>query len=269
MTKNRILLGAVALLMAACKTDDGPFLMPTQAIAYVRYVHAVPDHGPTDWRPIDGLENSPPALGITYRSFTPYQAMGAGARRLRIFPTSTDINVTSQHLIDTTITFAQNTYYTLIHTGRSQAGQTPADRIQVIEDPIPATNTTQVAVRLVHQGVGLNAVDAVGVDGTGATAAIASGINYAGASTYAMRAPGAFTVRVLGQGSTTVVATAAAPAGAAADKPNNLTAIGGATIAGSAMTAIVFGPSVTGTSAPQGGAFGAPAVVYIVDRHPN
>ena len=270
MNRHRILLLAVAAIAIGCKEDDGPFLAPTPPIAYVRYVHAVPDTGATDWRPIDALENSPPAIGISYRQFTPYQAMGAGNRHIRVFPTSTDINITSKFLIDTTITFTPNTYYTLIHTGYARPGETPADGILVIQDAIPATNTTQVAVRLVHQGVGVGAVDAVGVDAGGATSTIASGTAYNAVSTYAMRGTGAFSVRVTASGTTTpVLATAAAPAGAAADPANNLTAVGGATIAGSALSAIVFGPSVAGSRAPQGGAFASAAVVYLVDRHPR
>ena len=270
MNRNPLLLGAIALVAGACKDDTGPVLAPTPPIAYVRYVHAVPDTGALDWRPIDALENSPPALGLTFRGFTPYQAMGAGNRRIRIFPTSTDITITSQIVIDTTITFTANTYYTLIHTGFARAGQTPADRIVVVQDAIPTANTTQVAVRLVHQGVGVAAVDAVGVDGAGATATIGAGVNYAATSTYAMRPPGAFSVRVTASGTTTpVLATATAPAGAAADVTNNLTAVGGATIAGSALSAIVFGRSIAGSAAPQAVAVQIPAVVYVVDRHPK
>ncbi|MGQ0645955.1 MAG: DUF4397 domain-containing protein [Gemmatimonadaceae bacterium] len=268
MNRNRLLLGAIAMVAGACGTDTDPVLAPTPPIAYVRYVHAVADTGATDWRPIDALENSPPAIGITFRQFTPYQAMGAGNRRIRIFPSSTDINITQKFLIDTTISFTANTYYTLVHTGLSRAGASPADRILVVQDPIPETNTTQVAVRVLHHGASGGTIDAVGVDAAGATSTIATGIAYAAASNYAMRAPGPVSVRVTASGTTTpVLATAAAPAGAAADPANNLTKVGGATIAGSALTAIWFDRSVAGSAAPAG--FTTPAVVYLVDRHPK
>jgi hypothetical protein len=269
MNRTRLLLAATVIVAGACSPDTDPVLAPTVAIAYVRYVHAVPDTGAMDWRPIDALENSPPAIGITYRQFTPYQAMGAGNRHLRIFPTSTDINITSKFLIDTTITFAANTYYTLIHTGFARPGQTPADRILVIQDAIPTTNTTQVAVRLAHAGAGVGAIDAVGVDSAGTVSTIGTGVAYAATSNYALRAPGAFSTRVTPTGSATVLATAAAPPGAPADPAANLTQVGGATRPGSALSAIVFGPSVVGSTAPQGGAFANAAVVYLVDRHPK
>ena len=42
----------------------------------------------------------------------------------------------------------------------------------------------------------------------------------------------------------------------------------GTTVAGSAITAIIFPPSVAGTKAPQGGAFTSPLLSFTWDRRP-
>src|SRR5688572_4231544 len=177
MKANRIALAGVAavLLGAGCKGDPGPFLAVHGPLAYVRYVAAVPDTFATDWRPIDGIENSPPAIGLVFRSTTPYQAMTPGARHIRLFPaptgTARPANVVSQIIVDTTINFTASTYYTVVHLGFSRTGSTPADRLVVLEDVAPANLTGKVAVRVVHAGTGIGAVDVFAT--TTSTAAVA------------------------------------------------------------------------------------------------
>jgi hypothetical protein len=65
-----------------------------------------------------------------------------------------------------------------------------------------------------------------------------------------------------------VVANAIAPPGEAAVPVDNLTAIGGSNMGGSAITAFAFPKSVAGSKAPQTAAFNSPAIVYPIDRHP-
>ncbi|MBL8961826.1 MAG: DUF4397 domain-containing protein [Gemmatimonadetes bacterium] len=266
-TRRTFLLAALALGGVACGEDDaGPILAPTPPIAFVRYVHIVPDTSSMDWRPIDAIENSPEALNLQFRANTPYRAMGAGARRLRIFPTSTNINVTSQIVVDTTITFTPNTYYTLIHIGLARPGQTPADRIWVIEDAIPASIASgQVALRVINAAVGLGSVDVESATAAaGPFTSLAAGVAYGTAGTYRTVPTGALVLRANTAGTTTNIAAAAtAPAGVAAG--GGLSAAGGSTIGGSALTAIVVPRSVAGSAAAN---FTAPGIIYLVDKAP-
>jgi hypothetical protein len=261
-------LGIVGL-MSACSKDEGPFLAPEESLAYVRYVHAVPDTGKVDWRPVDALRNSPVVLGFDYRGFTPYQAMGSGARRIRIFTTSEDINITSVAIIDTTITFNEGTYYTLVWTGFTRSGQTPADRLVLIEDQIPTVPAGQVAVRVVNLGVDLPSVDVFATPATTTplpTSPLLSGIAAGTVSQYQMQTPGPLALQLTATGTRSpVLAQVLAPPGQAADPGQNLTAVGGSTMAGSAFTAFVFRPSVAGSKAAS---FTTAGIVYVVDKHP-
>lgn len=265
--RTHTLLAAALLGVVACGEDDaGPILAPTPPIAFVRYVHVVPDTSRMDWRPIDAVDNSPFALGLQFRANTPYQAMGAGARRLRVFPTSENINITSQIVVDTTITFTPNTYYTLIHIGLARAGQAPADRIWVIEDPIPATiAASQVAVRVIHAGVGLGAVDVErSTSASGTFTSVGTNVQYGTAGAYQLVPTGALVMRANNAGTTTALAAAStAPAGIAAG--GGLSAAGGSTIGGSALTAIVVPRSVSGSAAAS---FTTPGIIYLVDKAP-
>jgi hypothetical protein len=268
---------AGVLLVAGCKKDGGPFLAPIEPLAYTRFIAAVPDTSPMDWRFIDDIKNSPFALGLAFRGFTPYQATTPGPRHLRIFPTSTDINITSQIVIDTTITFEANKYYTLIHVGLARAGGSPADRVVVLTDDAPTVSGSNIALRVVNLGPGLNtgAPGAVDVFATAAVAdatpatALASNVAFLGTSAYATRAVGTLALRATAAGTTTpVLANVAAPAGAPADPALSGSAIGGAAQPGSALSAFVFPRSTAGSAAPQTTAFTNPIIVYVVDKRP-
>jgi len=262
-------LGVIAVA-SACEKDAGPFLAPEESIAYVRYVHAVPDTGATDWRPIDAVINSPPAFGLNFRGFTPYQAMGAGARRIRIFTTSTNINITSVPIVDTTITFNADTYYTLLWTGFARAGQTPADRLMLIQDNIPDVPAGQVSLRVVN--VGLDLASSVDVFATAATttplpASPLLSVAAGAVSSYLQQTPGPLALQLTTTGTRTpILAQVLAPPGQAGDPTLNLNAVGGSTMGGSAFTAFVFRRAVPGSTAPAG--FTAPGIVYIIDKNP-
>lgn len=267
-----LLAGAFAL--GACdETGTDAIAANTPPLAYTRFIHAVPDTGATDWRFIDQIEYSPVMFRMTFRTFSPYQGTAPGQRKLRIFPTSTDINVTSQHLIDETITLEAGKYYTIIHTGYARTGSTPADNLIVMEDQHPASVPAgSFATRIVHLGTGLANVDAYAVASTSTTIVGATplftNVTYGAQSAYATRTLGAMAFRVADAGTATVRASATAPAGSAADQTNYLTAIAG-TSTGGAFTGYYFPRSVAGSAAPQTSAFTNPAVVYLYDKHPN
>jgi hypothetical protein len=264
----------VAVLCLACNSDSGVILAPATPTAYTRFVHAVPDTGGTDWRFIDQMEGSPVAFGLVFRGFTPYQATATGSRRLRVFPSSTNINVTSRFLVDTTLVFEADTYYTIAHIGFARDGASPRQQILVLTDGFPRAATPTVAVRAVHLGVGLPAVDVFGDTLGGASPLpehpLAPDLSPGTANSYAAIDAGRLVLRVTRTGETApMLATAVAPAGEAGAPQANLTAIGGSRMPGSAMSALLFPRSVAGSSAPQAPAFANPALTVLIDRHPR
>jgi hypothetical protein len=270
------LLLAMPFLVAACEDDAGPFVAPTVPLAYTRFVNAVPDTFATDWRFIDQLENSPVAILNPFRGFTPYQATAPGARRLRVFTnpggTFPDINVVSQILVDTTINLTAGTYYTLVHVGFTRAGQSPADRLMVIEDKI-ADPGSNIAIKAVHLGSGLANVDLFAADTLASvplpSSPLFAGLTFGTVSNYSTRAPGGFALRMTSSGQTTPLLSAVSlPRGDAGNPAANADPIGGSLQAGSVITAFVLPRSVSGSPAPQTAAFQSPTILYIIDKNP-
>jgi len=266
---------AVALLAAGCSKDTGPTVAPVVPLAYTRFVNVVPDTGAMDYRFVDVIDNAPITLGLTYRGLSPYQATGVGARHIRVFPTSTDINVTTKIVLDTTITFEASTYYTIVHVGYARSGSSPKQQFVVIKDNAQTT-AANVAVRAINFGIGMGTVD-IFASPTGGTAPLPSsatftGVAYGAVTPYANLAPGTLDLRATPSGATApVLADNVAPPGAPADPtPSvNLQAIGGSTQPGSAIAAILTPRSVAGSAAPQTTAFAVPAFVYLIDKHPR
>ena len=256
-------LAGVALL-AACDRDTGPTTPNLAPVAFVRYVHAVVDTGATDWRPIDRLEDSPPAFGLAFRSSTPYQAMGVGARHLRVFPTTTNINITSAALIDTTVTFDEGVYYTVLHVGYARPDSTPDDFLVVLRDDLPAPGDNQVAVRVVHAGVNVGAVDVFETDSAAvplpATPHFAD-VSFGEATAWQTFATGPMLLRATATGTTTpVLASGTAPPGASGSSP-----VAGSTVGRSVLTAVIVGRGVPGSPA---GSFSSPAILFLLDKNP-
>jgi hypothetical protein len=142
-----------------------------------------------------------------------------------------------------------------------------------MEDAHPATVPAgNFATRFVHLGVGLGAQDVFAVASTTTTVVGATplftGVAYEAQSSYANRATGPMAFRAANTTTTTVTASALAPAGQAADPTNYLTAIAG-TGTGGVFTGYYFPRSVAGSAAPQTTAFQSPAIIYLYDRHPR
>ena len=275
MRVTRIGLALVGALMAVgCSQDDGPFFAPQVPLAYTRFINAIPDTGSVDFRFIDLLEYSPFAVQLTYRSFTPYQGTAPGARHLRVFTNpggnNSTIPIVTGVLLDESPSFEAGKYYTIVAVGYARTTGTPRIKLQVYEDPIPDPGSN-VAFRVVNLATGLGSIN------VGVTAASAdpiptptfSNVAYLGASAYVTRAPGNAWFRVQQTSAATEIVAGngrQAPVGAAGDPLNNLTTIGGSGQAGSVVTAYVFPPTVTGSTAPS---VTAPSIVFIVDKHPR
>src|SRR3712207_6599275 len=97
------LLSAGAVALAGCESDNDPVVARDEPLAATRYVNAMPDTGGTTWRFVDQLVNSPVAIGLTFRDFTPYQATAIGARPLKVFTAGTDISQAQATFADTTL----------------------------------------------------------------------------------------------------------------------------------------------------------------------
>jgi hypothetical protein len=264
------LIAAAALASIACQTEDGA-LKPTELppLAFVRYINALPDTLATTVRFIDQVEFSPQTwAGVPFRGLGGgnYQGTQAGSRRFRVFSFNANATTAGNTAVlgEATHNFEAGKYYTVLHSGFARGGA-PANAIRIIEDAVP-TPGAQVALRAMHAGAGIGNVD-VYVTET-ATSAISgapavAGLSFGNASAYVTRAPGAFAVRVTAAGSTTPLISAAAPAGSAGT--TSVDPIGGASQAGSVITAVAFPASVAGS---QAAASANPSVLFFIDRHP-
>lgn len=264
-----MLVAVFALGAVGCSTDDGgPTTTTVPPVAYVRYINALPDTMNTTVRWVDYLEYTPQTfVNVAYRGVGQglYQGLKAGSRQLRIFNSDvTNFSTAGNTAVlgDLTQTFEAGKYYTILFTGYARTG---SKAIKVIEDVIPSPGSN-IAIRVLNANTGLGSIDAyktaaVGdaITGTPAFAAVAE----QKFSSYVTVAPGAFAIRATAAGSTTAVASLAAPAGTAGT--TSADPIGGATVAGTVFTAMVFPASVTGSMAA---ASAAPSVVYVVDKQP-
>ena len=254
-------------IIAGCNDNRGAITAPTVPLAYTRFVDAVPDSGGMDWRFVDVIENSPTTFGLNFRGTFPgagYQATGPGSRHLRIFQSSTDINLTQKVLFDTTFNFTAGTHYTLVVAGNMRAAQ---GKLYILTDDFTDPGTS-IAIRVFNAGAGTVDMYASASGGTSTLpTAFASGLANFTASKYTTMAVGPLSLRGFATGSTTFPAMVdvVVPAGLPADRANNLTAVGGTTQAGSVLTAFIMPRSVAGSTAAN---FTTPGIVYMVDRYP-
>jgi hypothetical protein len=281
-------LACVAAL-AACSGDASKvFYADPGQVAYVRFVNAIPDSGAQDWRFVDQVEGSPTIQNLSFRGIWPgatYQPAAAGSRHLRVFqsafdqtfadPTQASPSLVSTVFIDSTIALTAGTHYTIMAVG-SLRSKTAKFVILTDNYTDPGSN---VAVRVVNAGAGASLdVYASAAGGTAAlpSSPLAAALAAYAASPWVSMPPGALTLRGETSGSQTLPAMVdvAAPAGIAANKDLNLTAVGGSTIAGSAFTAFIFPAAVTGSRAALVIAgtcptrCTTPGIVYAVDKYP-
>jgi len=289
---NKLAFGlalAASTVVAACRGDGGTAILADNgAVGFVRFINAIPDSGGQDWRFVDQVDGSPPAFNLGYRGVSPgasYQQASAGTRHLRVFqsafdqsygdPTQASPSIVSTVFIDTAFTVAEGHHYSLIAVGSLKA---KTAKLLILDDADFADPGGSIAIRVVNLGVAPTVdVYASPTGGTAALpAALVTGLAQNAASNFIPMATGALTLRAEAGGVTTLPAMVdvAAPAGVAADKANNLTAIGGSTIAGSVFTAFLFPPATAGTRGALVVAVtcptkcATPGAVFAVDRYP-
>ncbi|HEY2375952.1 MAG TPA: DUF4397 domain-containing protein [Gemmatimonadaceae bacterium] len=266
------LAGAVIL---GCKQDITGTNTDVPSLAYVRYVHAMPDTGEVDVHLVDAVENlnfGDPSTGYTpYRTVTQYTGIVPGARHFRVFTNmqSTDINVVSQVIFDTTLTLAASTYYTILHTGYARTGVTPHQHFVLLTDAPPAVTASQVAVRAIVATPGLGPVDLDKTADTTTAATLPASPTFANVAfgtptAFSMFATGAAAFRAFNQGTTSpILAKVQAPAGAA--QQALLDPVAGVTVGGTALTAFIFERGVAGSPNTK---ITTAGIVYGVDVRP-
>ena len=282
---QRIGLLVPALVLAACNGQDaGVTVTNLGPLAYVRFVHAVPDRGPITGRWVDKVENwvgtptSGSALGISYRAVTPFQGVSAGSRHFRLFPATTNVDSTQMVLADVTSDLAANTYYTFLFTGyRTCNGASPAEQVVRITETHPTIGAGQYALRVIQAAPGFTANQDYYLTATAAGALPAtpqfSNVAYSvdpaalSARTW-VTLPTATTafIRAFNTGTTTT-ANLAATSVAAPGTPttvNTANPFPSTAVAGSALTAFVFPQQRTATCATTG----AVASAFGVDVRP-
>ncbi len=265
-----MLVAVLALGAVGCSTDDGgPTTTTVPPVAFVRYINALPDTMNTTVRWVDYLEYTPQTfVNVAYRGVGQglYQGLKAGSRQLRIFNADiTNFSTAGNTAVlgDLTQTFDAGKYYTILFTGYARTG---SKSIKVIEDVNPAPGSN-IAIRVLNANTGLGSIDAYKVAST--TTALSGSATFASVaaqaySAYVTVAPGAFAIRATAAGDmATILASGAAQNGTAGT--TTVDPIGGATVAGTVITAMVFPASVTGSMAA---AVTTPTVVYVVDKQP-
>jgi hypothetical protein len=291
MSKLKITLVLASLaVLAACRGDGGTAILASHGpVAYVRFVNAIPDSGAQDWRFVDLIEESPNTLNMAFRGIYPgtgYQMATSGSRHLKIFqsafdqgfndPNQASPSLVSTVFLDSIFTLDEGQHYTIMAVGNLRAPRTA--KFVILKDSFSDPGTS-VAVRTVNAGAAAS-VDVYG-SATGGTSTLpatplVAGLAQYAASTWVTATPAALVVRANASGSTTLPAMidATAPAGVAADRSLNLTAIGGSTIAGSAFTAFLFPAAVQNSRAALVVAGTCPTkcatagAVFAVDRYP-
>ena len=274
MKRLRFSLCCVLAVAFGCK-KDATFTEVEPPQAALHWLHAVPDTGEMDMRPVDIISNAGLFDAVFRGSNMFYQGMDAGTRRIRVFMSSTNPAITGVPILDTTATFASPNSYTVIHTGFARTGSTPGRVLWIVPDAGVDPGANNIGIRLLHAGVGMGPVDVNltrHATDTLPDAPAVLNLAYKGIGSYFTLvrdslAADSLRVVVTATGTKTpVLFSVKIPRGIAGTPTSN--PIAGASVAGSVITAVIVPASVVGSTAPQGGAFAAPSAVFLVDRRP-
>jgi hypothetical protein len=270
-------------LVSACNPDQ---VIKTEAIptAGVRFINAVPDSSGSfgmDFRFIDIVEsnaqfrisfrNNPPASGIQVSTSIEYKNARAGSRHFRIFLDDTLQAIASTVIKDSTLTLEAGHNYSVILMGAARASQM---RMVVIDETV-ADPGAQVALRVINATSAPIDGRVYTQGGTAPAAATWAAVPAYSVSTYTSVAVGniMYNIRPAG-GTTNLFSDLQAPPGTAASSSAGAAgkldteAIPGTSVAGSALTMIVFPASTVGAKTPQTTAYLSPAGTFMWDRRP-
>src|SRR5262245_17113986 len=270
MTRLKFSVCCVLAVGLGCK-KDATFTETLPPQAAVHWVHAVPDTGEMDMRPVDFISN----VGLFDQVFRGsnmfYQGINEGTHQIRVFMSSTNPAIAGVPILDTSVTFTSPNTYTMIHTGFAR---TAGSRVLwVVPDDAVDPGTTNVGIMILHAGVGMGNLD-VSVTrratDTLPDVPLVANIAYKAAGTYltlTRDTVAADQMRVVATAAgtkTPVLFTVNVPRGVPGTTTNN--PIAGSSVAGSVISAVIVPASVAGSTAPP--AFTTPSAVFLVDRRP-
>lgn len=265
MTSSRFSLFCALAAAAAGCSKDATFVEPIPPQSALHWVQGVPDTGAIDMRPIDIITNAA-LMDAPFRGSNMfYQGIDAGTRRIRAFMDGTDPAITSVPILDTVITLAANTGYTLIHTGFARTGASPGRTLLVVPDAPPTPGAGQIAIRIVNAAPSLAGAEPTLADTTLASEAFVRKIStlnsggapeitsvaYRQASAYAVVDTGRYWVGLRAAGGGPVYAQVPVPLGTLGSGTTN--PIAGSLVPGSVLTMVLLPRSVPSSAAPQGG----------------
>lgn len=282
-------------VVSACYPDQ---VVTTENVptAGVRFINAVPDSSAAfgfDLRFVDIVEsnaqfritfrNSPTATVSTGASDTlvvgtsiQFKDARAGARHFRIFLSDTLQSIATTVVVDSTVTLLATHNYTFILWGNGRSPKGAADAIHLtVLDEAPQDPATQVGLRVINATSA--AIDVRAYARGTAVPATPTWANVApfSATTWVAQAAGTIDYNIRAAGAATpmfadrqALPGAAAFSSAGTGGKIDIDAAPGTTVAGSAVTVIVFPRSVAGARTPQTAQFTIPNVVTMWDRRP-
>jgi hypothetical protein len=276
-------------VVSACKPEQS-VTDPLAPTAGVRFINAVPDTGAAfglDFRFVDIVENSDQfritfrnnpqtSGGVTASAAIQYKAAKAGSRHFRIFLDDTLQAVASTVLKDSTLTLEATHNYTVILWGNARSAGSDKMRLTVIDETV-ADPGNQVALRVINATNAAIDVSQYASSATVPASPTWANVGAFSVSNYVSASPNQikFNVRPAGSGSALfadALALIGQPVGTASSASNGCTvgvdceAIPGTTVAGSAVTLIVFPASVAGSKAAS---FSTPGNSFMWDRRPT
>jgi hypothetical protein len=270
------------LALSACGEDANKVTTPNlPPLAFIRYVHAIPDTGAVIVRLTNPpVENVNGGVTVTYRTVTPWSGVAAGDRRVAVFPQTTNVNLAPMAITDTIVGLTAGKYYTLLHTGSGGRCDTKSARLVVIEEPM----TTEPGGGLVSGNFALRTLIAspgfatqnifvkadtvtVTTESPNATLGSTTTSGPASATLWQTRPVGPAVMHIHPSGVPATVAnrtlrSTVTPGGAQFN--TSISAPPGSTVAGTAMTAFIFGPALGATCTGTGGT----TATYAVDVRP-
>ncbi|MEO7520293.1 MAG: DUF4397 domain-containing protein [Gemmatimonas sp.] len=279
--------GTFALASIAGCESEKMFVTETVPTAGVRFINAVPDTAGAfglDMRFVDIVENSAhfrvnfrngpiTTAGVTGAAVQ-YKPARAGSRHFTIFLDDTIQSIATVKLRDTTVSLTAGTNYTAILWGGARSGVSPAMRLTFFPEVIPDPGA-QVALRVINATGSPIDVRQYVSTGTAPDGATWANVPPLSASGYVLVAPNQIRYNVQPAGGGTalfadMLALIGAPERSTAGAGGKIDtdALPGTTIAGSAISLIVFPRSTAGARTPQATAFTVPAGAFIWDRRP-
>lgn len=281
---HTVLCAGALVALSACRPEE---VIQTEDIPTggVRFINAVPDSSGAfglDFRFIDQVEsnahfrilfrNSPTTTaGVIGAATAQFKGARAGNRSFRIFLNDTLQNIASTVLKDSSLTVTAGENQTVYLWGPARGGQM---KLAVMKETV-ADPGTKVALRVINATGDPIDVSTFVDGGTAPATPTWAGVPAYSASSYVLVDPARIRYRVRAAGGTTnLFADALALVGAAATSTAgpagklDIEPLPGTTVAGSAISLVVFPRSTAGTRTPQTTAFQSPGGAFMWDRRP-